>query len=428
MESASRTQRGRRQVVSTYLATFALMLGRLLVYKWSPEVFDEQNFALYVIGLRGLSLGYLAIGPALVAGLTFQVARAGVEEGELDGPYLLASYLLTVLLFGPLAMVVWWAPGSCAELVLGGAEHERLMAPLLLCLAGQYVSVIGLAFLLGKTRVILSNLVSVISGCLIPVVCLLGYSESAEVVFWATGWATLAFGLVANLVILGLWVQTLVSTAETLKAHSRRLYAYSLPRLPAAAGVAFLLAQPMLIPVHQTEDLTVAAIFAAGGTLIGMASSLIQPLALVLLPHAAQLLAQGERARVRAGSIRMLKGLTAATVLATILAAVATTPVLRLWLGPEAVKYSSFWLGLLPAMWPIAVYRAFTSILNAADSRAHDSANVGVALGAFWLVYLALGSFPWEFQLLVAFHFAVYLLAALTLHRTFRLLNPEGAS
>ncbi len=422
MESSSRSQRGRRQVVSTYLATLAMMVGRLLVYKWSPEVLDEENFALYIIGLRGLSLGYLAIGPALVAGLTYQVARAGVEEDELDGPYLLSSYLLAFLLFVPLTLLVWLAPESCARLVLGGSEYAALMAPLLLSLAGQYVAVIALAFLLGKTMVVLSNLVGVVSGCVIPVVCLLLFADSAQAVFWAMGWGTLLFGLVANLAVLALSVQTLKASAQALRRHAGRLYAYSLPRLPAAAGVAFLLAQPMLIPVHRTEDLTVAAIFAAGGTLIGMASSLIQPLALVLLPHAAQMVAQGEHQKVRQGSTRMLKGLTVLSLLATVLAAVATRPVLRLWLGEPAVAYAGFWIGLLPAMLPIAVYRAFSSIVNAADSRAHDSHNVGISVLVFGALYLALGGLSWEYQLLVSFHLAVYLLAGLTLYRSYQLL------
>lgn len=424
MEAPSRSKRARRQVASTYATTFSLMLGRLLVYKWSPEFFDEKNFALYVIGLRELSLGYLALGPALVAGLTYQVARVGTAEQERDGPYLTSCYLLTTIVFGPLLLVSWLAPELCAKLALGSAEHVSLVLPLVAGLVGQYLTVIPLAYLMGKTDIGLANLIAVSSGFALPVACLWFFHESAEQVFWVMAWTSLAFGLVTNLLVILFRVD---QRWGGLKAHAWRLYGYSLPRVPAAAGVAFLLAQPVVVPTHRTPDLTVAAIFAAGGTLVGMASSLIQPLALVLLPHAAQMLAEDQHQEVRRRAWTMLKGLGAASVAVTVLAALSTKWILGLWLGTDAVQYAFFWLGILPAMIPIAIYRAFSSLLNAAGRRAYDTENVGISMllfaGVFW--FTSFGS--WEVRLLFSFNLSMYLLAGLTVVRVFWLLKERAA-
>lgn len=425
MDASSRGRRGRRQVFSTYLATLSIMVGRLILYKWSPDVFDEENFALYVISLRGLSLGYLALGPALVTGLTYTVALTLKDPEEDDGAYFWSAHSLTLLWFLPFFLWVVLAPGTCAELAFGSAIHAPLMLPLLLCLLGQYWSITALAFKLGKTQVLEANAISVVMGCFVPVACLAYFQESALQQYWAMAAAFLILGILVNIWVFALGIENRARSTARFKKHAQRLYRYSLPRTPAAAGLALILALPVLLPTHYTENLAIGAIFAAGGALINIASSAIQPLAMVLLPHATQMIAQGQSRQVRQKSLQMLTGLSVASILAMGSAVLATPWILKVWLGPEALAYSSFWIGLTPAILPIVLYRAFASLINAASPKPYDSWNVVLAVLTFGLIHGALSAFAWETRLLTAFNISLYVLALLTVWRTLKLLRDS---
>ena len=429
METEVRTRRGRSQVLSTSGAVFLTIFGRLLLYKWSPELFDSNDFALYVIGLRGLSLGSVALAPALVAGLSYWVARSVENHKDQDGAYLWAAHLLIFILFTPVLLAASLAPDACARLALGNDAASHIVLPLALCLLGQYGVLAPLAFKLGKTEILKANLMTVLSAFVIPVFCLFLYDDSAQDVFWAMANWTLLLSLLLNVSVLLRGIDRHASSFQEFRRHSTRLYNYTLPRLPASAGVSLILALPVVIPAHQSKELAVGAIFAAGGVLLNAASAVISPLSLVILPHAAQMLAQDRHAEVLKKSKLLLKALAAAGLMATAIAVFLAPRILEAWLGPEAAAYGYFWIGLTPAMLPIMLHKAFSSVLNAASPRPFDSWNVCLSLLTFVGLYLVTEQFSWEFRTLGAFNGCLYVLAFLTVQRTWLLLSaPEVRS
>ena len=416
----------RRPYLYTYAGALVALVANIASYWLSAQIFSTQGFAEYATGRRFLSIGLSAITPALGVSITYHVATSLREGQDNTRDYFLAGHACSLALILPIGAVglVW--PKFFAERLFGNSIYTELLAPLILCLVAFTLMFNAASFLVGNLDFGWGSLASCLGGSLLPTAILLSGGKDVEDVFWRIAIALLAFSALLNAIIYRWRTSSRPSSLQSKKEHLRRLASYAAPRLPAAGGLALLMALPVLLTADKADSLVAAGVLSLGGILLTLVESLVNPVSAVLLPQAARSIALGDREVVLKQVKRLWSALTVLVVPIMVIGSVAVKPILTLWVSPEAAQFSHILQWMLPTLLPYAYYRAFSAILDASSRIAFNSQNVALSLTVYGGCYALTRHLDWTFQVLMSFLLAVYVLGLLTVARTLILLQ-EGS-
>ncbi len=417
----------RRPYLYTYAGALLSLVVNIASYWLSARIFSTQGFAEYATGRRFLSLGLSAITPALGVSITYHVASSLRDVQENTRDYFLAGHAFSLALILPMAAIGLAWPRFVAEKLFGNSVYTGLLAPLSLCLLAFTLMFIGASYLVGNLDFGWGSLVGCVGGSILPTAMLLSGGKDVGDVFWRIGVALLVFSSLLNAVIYRWRTSRQSSSLQNKRDHFRRLASYAAPRLPAAGGLAFLMALPVLLTADKADSLVAAGVLSLGGILLTLVESLVNPVSAVLLPQAARSIALGGREAVLKQVKTLWIALTVLVVPIILIGLLVVKPVLTLWVSPEAAQFSHILQWMLPTLLPYAYYRAFSAILDASSRTAFNSQNVVIALVVYGGCYALTRHLDWTFQVLMSFLLAVCTLGVLTVARTLYVLrDPLG--
>lgn len=364
-----RTPRG-RDALFTLAAEGLAMLGMVYAYRLAA-LRGDADLASYVIVRRTVSFLF----PVLLLGAAISLTRFVAMTGSADERRRYLAAALTWVL--PLSALVIGAgvllPEELSWIVFGDAGGAALVPPLGLMIAGIGLHGMAYAHLRGAGRGMLANGSQVAVLAAVPCAAFFLFDDLRSIL-WATAWGWVAVPLALIAVLL------LGRMPMRLRVERARLLRYGLPRVPGDVAMGALLTVPVYVAV-RTFGADLGGQVGFGATLLNLASAVFNPVALLLLPAAAEKLAAGDHAGLSAGIghlSRWMLGSGAALMLGF---EVLAGPLLRAYIGEAAESYlftsRLCFLGALP----FGYFFGMRSVLDAYHHTPRNGLNLLKAFG-----------------------------------------------
>ena len=381
----------RADVGVTFAVEFLVLGASLLTLRLAATHWGAAGFGDFVLARR--ALGWIQL-PALL-GLHLALARF-VAMAEAAGRfreaagYLRGGTQLIVASLAALVALLLVLQRPLAFLLLGDAGATDTMRAVALAIAGLVAHTVAYGALRGRRRTRAANALQALSLGIVPLVAITLPGVTVVRYLTLTGGAMLVGGaLVAASMARG--VRGATPSPGVTRSLRRELLAYGAARVPGELALGALFALPVVLAAHR------AGAVAAGQ--IGLALSLLQlvgalfsPLGQAMLPAISARVAKGELAAVRR-MVRLtaLGGIALATL--SVMVVVGATPwVLSRFFGPEFVPAVPLVRIVVVAGVPYGVYVLLRAVLDAVHCRPLNARNLVIALAAFLVVALTVGT------------------------------------
>lgn len=413
---------GRTRYLANHAAAFIALAANILIYRLCAQGLGNQAFNEYAVGKRTLSYGTILITTGIGYTICHHVAACAKSRDESDGAYLLSGTVLMLGLLGPLVLLAALAPQPLAYVFFGETARSELVLPLAVALLGSALIELCIHFLFGKMEFTKSAGIIALSAGIVPLAVVLLIGTSAATIFLWQGALSVAIAVVSYFLVLRPLIAQPASGWSDSKQYLRKLIGYGAPRVPGAFAVTALLALPVTMAAHQTEDLAVAGILALGGTLLTLVSVAFDPFSRVFLPQASALVAAGKGAELRQPVLRFSLVIVLCLTPILLLVGPFVQPVLAAFLNPELATHARILLWLLPACLPYAFYRCFRGIIDGAYKSALLTRFSVISLAAFGFWAALATALDWPEPALQAHLVGQSVLGGLTMWKVWELV------
>lgn len=396
----------RRDYMLSFLAegvAVALALGsyRVAASQWDPEVFGEYALARKILSVV-LVIALLGVDIAIVRYLAFE---AGGDHRKI------ASYVsgaLTVFTVTSITIAIALATfaGPLSTMLFGRRGHEDLVTALGILAFGGGLYGIAYGYLRGRLRLGRAGILLVISSGVVPLVAIVQGSSSVgfALVLIGIGWAAVA-GLAIFFERRTAWGQPQV----------RPVLAYGAPRAVGQVIQMAFLAAPAVVAAHRF-GIAEGGNVAFGLLVVGLVSTGLTPIGVVLMPRSADLLRGGADRLLEAHVVRLLALVTPAVVSFVLLVQLFADPLVAIFLGPGYAASTNALRGILWAAIPWMFFVALRGLIDAHDVRPLNARNLAIASTTYaLLVLLAISIEGDAAAFYAAFDLAAIVLAGLTL-------------
>lgn len=281
----------RRMIAYSLLVEAAISVVLIATFKIANDLWDPDGFGAWVLARRilafALPLATIGIETALPRYLAFDVTRAPAD-------YLLAATAIVLTGMATISTLLFAAPDFFTSILFGDASLRRFLLPLWAVLTAYPVHVLVFAYVRGHLRILEANLLQLWALAVAPLLAFNFATDSPEH----------AMTTIAVLVALP---PAVLLAIELLRKHldfsqafdlGRTLVTFGMSRMLSALGLMMLALIPPLIVARQS-GLGSAGAVALGVTLVGLAASLMSPIALTLLPVAARQSGRGDATALR---------------------------------------------------------------------------------------------------------------------------------
>lgn len=403
----------RRDYLASFIAEAVAVLSSLLLYRIAAAQWSLEGFAEYTLSRKVLSailvVGLVGMDLALVR----WIASEAPERRDAGGRYLTAALAIAMSASLAVAVILLALPAPLARILYGEPGHEDLLPPLALLTIGGSLQGLAYGYERGHLRIGRAALLLVLNAGVTPLaaVVLSPGSIAGALVLMGAGWTLVGGVLVA-----------LRARSFTRVAPVRPLLAYGSSRgLGLLLQMAFL-AAPAVVAANRSgivEGGSVAFALLA----VGLLSTALTPIGVVLMPRGAQMIRERAVQRLRA-HVRMLLAVVVPSVtVVVLLIEVLAGVLLPAYLGPSYAAGVPALRGIAWSAIPWSVFVTLRGLLDASDLRPLNARNLLTAAAVDGvLVGSAVITGAGEASYYAAFDVAVVVLAGLTLLDTRRVL------
>ncbi len=422
----------KKDLIITFITEFVVLGSGILVYRLAAGFLGEEGFSEYALSRRTVSL----IQPALILGFGVGIPRYiafahASSNKEKPDTYFIGgiSVLLFVALIFTLALNLF--KGKFAFLLFGDSNYAHFMFPINLMLLGLILHASCYSYFRGRLFMLRANLLQMINLGLVPLLAFtLGNTTKQVLEITGLSW------LIVSALFLLLIVWGIEWENKNLVPYTKELLTYGLRRVPGDFGLAILLTLPAILTAH-IAGVKVAGSVAFGISLLNMSGTAFAPIGLILLPKAAQIIASKDFRTLRYYISKLLRITLVLTVIGVIFFEVFADKIIYLYLGKSFSDSDIVLVARIIMIGAIAytIYVAMRSIIDACSVTAINTKNILISLSVFLVLSgVAILSVGEYIYIPVCFTFAIFVLGALTLFETRKILVeheenvPNGAN
>lgn len=398
----------KRDYIFTLVTALITVVSALSLYKMSIYLFGTLGFAEFSLIKRVIAFLVPLFALGLGVGLPREVARVNGTENDAQ-KYFILKYALLIILAPTIVsfILISMFSGKIALLIFSDASYFYLLLPMGIFMFGSLLTALAYSYFRGLDRIVVSNLLQVINMALVPIIVMAFFSDDVSSFFSTSG-------IIIAVISLGfLWSQLRKNYGGSNLEILRRLFSYSIRRVPGDISLQLLFVIPAILTAH-VAGVEEAGKVSFGLAVLTMASTPLSPLSVLLLPKSMKLFIQGNLDDLKRMVNSMLKYTLVAYFVVSLSLFVGAEFVVNIFFGID--KLTSFVIkGIAIATMPYSVYILLRSIVDAGSRRAYNSYNCFITVLLF-LVVSQLGAKYMDVitSMIFAIVFAFYLLGILT--------------
>jgi O-antigen/teichoic acid export membrane protein len=406
-----------RPLAFALLAEAGATLTMIATFRLASDFWGAAGFAEWVLSRRVLAF----LLPVITIGMEIALPRfVAVDVGGIGSRFLAAACLLMTGIGLVLLVLVGSFDAILAGIVFGDSSRHYLLVPVFLLAVGYACHTLLYGYLRGRMEFMLANLVHLIAFGVLPLIVFWLFRESSAQTITVLGVVVGSFAAVALVYIL---VSTRPPLKSTIQAISPMI-AFGSTRAIAALLLMLLFLLPAAI-VASRSGIEAGGAVGFAVSAVTIAASAFGPVALVMLPLAASLVAMGKFAELRNVVFRLERLILvfgSGVFILMLLAAPWVAIVVTGHRSPDielAVKLAAFAAG------PFTYFVCVRNVVDACTSKTINSRNVLLAIivfGAGMLAAEALG-FDAAVGIMCSYVFALWVLAGASASVTHKLLR-----
>jgi O-antigen/teichoic acid export membrane protein len=395
-----------------------VLLCNLVMYRLASFHLGVDGFSQYAIARRILSF----VLPLVCVGIGVALPRKIAETEVLHNHFRTAtcfmtslSIVLPVAIF--IASIINIFPNQFSFLILGNEKYNFLAPPLGICIIGLSLQALCYSYLRGRMYIRVASFFQVGVSAILPLVSFYLSLTSITFLFWYIG----IFSILASFpIIIGV---TFHSNWKLELPMARALFSYGIRRVPGDFALGGLFALPSIICAHFIS-LSEAGMVAFGASILNMATTVMAPFSLILLPHSTRLIKANMLSLLRVQVNKILLGCVIFSLIGIILSQMLAEIGIGYWLGAEHLKYIFIVRYMIFGILPYAIYISLRSVLDAAFFKAVNANNIYISLtvfiGSFFISTLIFKS---SYSIIISFLIGLVILSMLTYYQTWRFMK-----
>lgn len=378
-------------VVLTAITALATTASLIFVSRFLAQGLGPEGFGIYSIARRFvaslLPCSTLAMNQTIARYVA--TAQSMTERLEVLKAGLFLSLIATLLV----CAVCWPFRGKLSILIFHNIEHIPVITALLFMLVGNAFYMVLYGYYRGAGAMHKANLWQIISYAVGPIMAAALLAQSGRV-----DWILIAMGSLCLLAAIPLTIFVMSESrhpqaGKALRNRMSELLHYGSGRAVGGLVIAGLFAcGPLMAPYFgSVED---AGYLAIGQSVFSLSEAGVVAFGLVVLPKAAQLVAEGRKdfLRERIGDIVAL--ILHLGLFVTCQVLIWADLIVAIWLGDQYRVAVPIMRLLLIAVTPYLAYTLLRSIVDAVEERAVNTRNLLIALGVNLFVSILLAQSP----------------------------------
>lgn len=400
-----------RDYLASFVAEGLAVIAALLTYRLAAAQWGTEGFAEYALSRKILSALLVIALVGMEIALVRAVAMAGPAHASAIGASLRGALLIVGVSALTVALVLVLASDPLSAVFYGGTEHAGLLPGLAFAVVGGAIQGLAYAFQRGRLRLVAAGALLVVNTGLVPLAAVIAARTSIATALVAMG---LAWSAVGALVILP------AMRRPAGPAPLQALLSYGAPRSVGFLVQTALLAAPPIVAAHRF-GIEEAGNVAFALLALGVLSTLLTPIGVVLLPRGASMLREGSLHLLRQHVARLVVVVLAAASVGVLAIELVADSLTVTYLGPDFAAAAGPLRAIAWATIPWAAFVTLRALLDASEARALNARNLTVAAAA----YAVLVAFGWTTGAdrtwdQLSFVAAAALLGALTLWEAWR--------
>lgn len=389
-----------RDYLISFIAEGIAVALSLLVYRIAAQAWPTAAFAEYALSRKLLS----AVLVVALLGMDLAVARSVALRGESHprpAAHLGGAFIVVAGASLAVALILVPFREELGRLLFGESGHAPVVVGLAVAAIGGSIQGIAYGYERGRLRIARAGALLVILA-VVPLAAVFAAPDPA----WALGATGIGWTVIGATLIAGR------GAALFERPPMRELLAYGAPRSVGLLVQMGFLAAPAVIAANRfgvVEGGNVAFALLA----LGVLSTLLTPIGVVLLPRSAQMLSTPQALRRH---VTRLLALVVPSVTAGVLVVELTAGVvIPAYLGPS---YGGAVVALRATIWaaiPWAIFVTLRGLLDAVETRPLNARNMLAATATYAVaIGIATAAGAGETAYYGAFLAAVIVLGALT--------------
>lgn len=362
-----------RDYVVSFVAEGLAVLLALLVYRVAAAQWSVDQFGEYALSRKiasaALVIALLGVDLAVVRLIAFDAAGDRTRMGG----YVSGALVVVALASAGLAVVLLALPGPIGLALYGRPGHEdavRALAPV--ALGG---ALYGVAYGTERGRLRMARAAALLVACTgaVPLLAVVASPASVPGALAVMGWVWAAVAVAA-----------IVAQRPSLRARPAvgAVLAYGAPRAVGTLLTLGFLAAPAVVAAHRF-GLAEAGSVAFALLVLGLLSTMLTPIGVVLMPRSARLLSERSGDALEHHVRRMLSLVVPVVTLAVLAIEVGADALVAAFLGTSYAAAAGALRAIAWAAIPWTFFVTLRALLDAHDVRPLNAKNVGLAFGAY---------------------------------------------
>ena len=279
--------------VVTFVTEILVLASFFLFYRLLLDGYGSEDVGVYALSRRIVAVLIPLVMLGLYEGMGRTIAMASLQgEKKL---IILIGILSLFITLSLLALLLSLNAEAAAGYLFGSADYLNVVLPFVIFLLGLSVHTLAYAVLRGLLRMRLANALQILGLAIAPLLLVSLMRSDFDSLLSTMG--------VTHAVIAGiplLWIALFGGGKIPWRKSGiivRRLFSYSLPRVPNGVIMASLLAIGPYMATGRISMTEVGYLALAFSLLIGI-GGFVSPLGQVLLPHLSEMVGRGEVHRI----------------------------------------------------------------------------------------------------------------------------------
>lgn len=369
----------------TGFASVAVLITSLAMVSIFGKILGAVALAEYLLVRRIYSWLQSASMLGIDNALPRYVAMTDADRPRERDGFLVAGILCGAAVVALVVLILNGAGGTFSELFFGKKDLRDLVLALSLFLAGGDAHGIVYGFYRGRLAMKKANALQVVNLVVVPLVSVaaLAWTRSTALIVDAMGGLMILFSFLFALPLLP---QIVKASSRNLRAPSKTLLEYGVPRLPSILGLGAMLALGPLVASKKIPLAGVAPLLIGMSMLMGISAS-AKPLGQILLSKVSMFVSQNRTAELKTHLAYLQEAVIASYVFICLQLVVFTDVILRAWVGNRLSGGVVVVRLVLLSVPFYLVFSALRSVIDAKSVTPYNAFNVLIAAAAF-LVFL----------------------------------------
>lgn len=410
----------KKNIIATFLSEFLVLAAAILVYKFAAVKFNMDGFSEYALSRRVVSLLLPIFILGLGVGITRFIAYNSVEDDNQQGSYFVSGLIILGFVAAIFFLILAVLRNQFSSLLFGNYAYSYLIFPVSTMLFGFTLHSACYSYFRGRFEMFKANSLQVINMAFVP---LLAFSFAATVadLLKITG----LFSIAVSFYFLVFFIlKNLKFSWINVWQHAKELLGYGIQRVPGDLGLAAFLALPAVFTTH-ISGIEEAGFMAFAISIVSMVAAMFNPIGLIILPQASQLIARGDYKKLKKYVSNMLKIAFLLTFAGIAIFETFADKILYLYLGNTSEKLILVTRIIFLGSLPYVIYVSMRNIIEAYYIKAVNSWNIIISLLVFIVISWVMAFGRGVYSVASVFVIAMYILGALTVWEIRKIFKSE---